>query len=95
MPSLCQVVLDMMYELQASRHIGIMSEFSSPALFEYATSSVKDKLLEARNDKTHPRFLDSQIDYVLEGVESGWQAGWSYDTKISKRDFIRRYASSS
>lgn len=43
-----QVVCDLMTELSSECHIGCFSETTNPLLFGYASTQVKDKLLEAR-----------------------------------------------
>lgn len=41
-----QVLLDMMNELQQECYVAGFSETTSPAIFQYAVTGVKDKLLE-------------------------------------------------
>lgn len=42
-----QVVLDLMTELKDSVYLGLHSQCHCPTIYEFALTSVKDKLLEA------------------------------------------------
>lgn len=44
----CQVVCDLMMELQDSCHLSCFSETGNPDAFNYSVTQVKDKLLEDR-----------------------------------------------
>lgn len=46
-----QVLVDLMNELQQECHLAGFSETTSPAIFQYAVTGVKDKLLEDQLSK--------------------------------------------